>query len=48
MKVNPLAFKRRKAYLIGFSEPVDGQNTINNVDAHIDEAKAGLLQWGFM
>ena len=47
MKVNPLAFKRRKAYLIGFSEPVDGQS-LENVDAHIDEAKAGLLQWGFM
>ena len=48
MKVNPLAFKRRKAYLIGFAESADGLSSITNVDTHLEAAKTGLLTWGFL
>ena len=48
MKVNPLAFGRRKAYLIGFGEAADGLTQFDDVDYHLESAKKGLLQWGFL
>ena len=48
MRVNPLAFNHRKAYLIGFSEPADGLCQLEQVDSHIEAAKTGLLTWGFL
>ena len=48
MKVNPLAFGRRKAYLIGFGEAADGLSQFDDVDYHLESAKKGLLQWGFL
>ena len=48
MKVNPLGFQTRKAYLIGFGHSADGLNATKDVDYHLESAKSGLLQWGFL
>ena len=43
MKVNPLGFQTRKAYLIGFGHSADGLNATKDVDYHLESAKSGLL-----
>ena len=48
MRFKPTDFKNRKAYLIGYgSKPNMGLEQIQDIDSHLNAAKAGLLEWGF-